>query len=128
MKCSPTTSERLSIAIQKSLDPDFHQVTNEQLVELSKQLNLDGITLFERRDDDFIGVRSWIPKKSMQARKRGVSYIAAQLQLTDMKSVDVGAGLTLEHFWSGPIDTASTDEANIRKWGEYYDGNDQLYY
>ena len=111
-----------SIAIQKSLHPDFHQVTNNQLVELAKQLNLAGITLFERRDDDFIGVRSSDPKEINASSKTWGIVYSAQLQLTDLKSVDVGAGLTLEHFWSGPIDTASTDEANIRKWGEYYDG------
>lgn len=110
-----------SIAIQKSLQPDFHQVSNDQLVELAKQLNLDGITLFERRDDDFIGVRSSDPKEiNVSSKTWGIVY-AAQLQLTDLKSVDVGAGVSLDHYWSGPIDTASTDVANIRKWGQYYD-------
>ncbi|CAN7616970.1 GHKL domain-containing protein [Paenibacillus sp. LjRoot153] len=111
-----------SIAILKSLHPDFHQVTNDQLVDLAKQLNLDGITLFERRDDDFIGVRSSDPKEINASSKTWGIVYSAHLQLTDRKSVDVGTGLTLDNYWSGPIDTASTDEANIRKWGEYYDG------
>ncbi|CAN7719710.1 sensor histidine kinase [Paenibacillus sp. LjRoot56] len=111
-----------SIVIQKTLHPDFHQVTNEQLVTLAKELKIEGITLFERRDDDFIGVRSSDPKEINASSKTWGIVYSAQLQLTDRKSVDVGTGLTLENFWSGPIDTASTDSANIRKWGEYYDG------
>jgi hypothetical protein len=111
-----------AIAIKKSLDPDFNHVTNDQLVELSKQLNLDGITLFERRGDDFIGVRSSDPKEiNANSKTWGIVY-SAQLQLADNMSVDVGTGLTLENYWSGPIDTASTDGSSIRKWGEYYDG------
>ncbi|OCT13479.1 hypothetical protein A8709_17905 [Paenibacillus pectinilyticus] len=111
-----------AVTIQKSLNPDFHQVTNEQLVELAKQLNLDGITLFERRDDDLVGVRSSDPKEINASSKTWGIVYDAQIQLTDRKVVDVGTGLTLDHYWSGPIDTASTDVTNIRKWGEYYDG------
>lgn len=111
-----------AIAIQHSLDPDFHNVTNEQLIELSKLLNLDGITLFERREDDFIGVRSSDPKEINASSKTWGIVYEAHLQLTDKKNVDIGTGLSLQHFWSGPIDTASTDESSIRKWGDYYDG------
>ncbi|WP_310222982.1 GHKL domain-containing protein [Paenibacillus qinlingensis] len=111
-----------SIAIQKSLHPDFNHVTNEQLVELAQQLNIGGLTLFERRGNEFIGVRSSDPKEiGANSKTWGIVY-TAQLQLADRKTVDVGTGLSMENFWSGPIDTASTDETNIRKWGEYYDG------
>lgn len=111
-----------SITIQKSIDPDFHHVTNEELVQLSKLLKLDGISLFERRGDDFICVRSSDPKELNASSKTWGIVYDAQLQLTDRKPVDVGTGLTLENYWSGPIDTASTDVTNIRKWGEYFDG------
>lgn len=111
-----------SIAIQNSIDPDFHKVTNDNLVELTKLLGLDGITLFERRGDDFIGVRSSEPKEINASSKTWGIVYDAHLQLSERKSVDIGTGLTLEDFWSGPIDTASTDESNIRKWGYYYDG------
>lgn len=111
-----------SIAIQNSLDPDFHKVTNGQLVELAKSLNLDGITLFERRGEDFIGVRSSDSKEIDASSKTWGIVYDAQLLLSDRKRVEIGTGLSLENFWSGPIDTASTDGSTIRKWGDYYDG------
>ncbi|WNR42069.1 sensor histidine kinase [Paenibacillus roseipurpureus] len=111
-----------SIAIKQSLDADFHNVTNEQLENLAKLLNLEGITLFERRGDDFVGVRSSDPKEINASSKTWGNVYLAHLQLTDRKPVDVGIGLTLENYWSGPISTASTDGSSIRKWGEYYDG------
>ncbi|WP_282936306.1 hypothetical protein [Paenibacillus sp. RC67] len=112
-----------AIAIRSSIDPDYHKVSNEDLVELAKLLGVDGISLFEKRADDFIGVRSSDPKEINASSKTWGIVYDAQLQLFDKKIVDIGTGLSLENYWSGPIDTASTDESNIRKWGYYYDGS-----
>ncbi|MGG1516917.1 GHKL domain-containing protein [Paenibacillus oryzisoli] len=111
-----------ALAIQEALDPDFHHVDNAQLVALTKSLDLDGISLFERRGDDFVVVRSSDPKELDASSKTWGIVYDAQLQLSNNMKVNIGTGLALEHFWSGPIDTASTDESVVRKWGEYFDG------
>lgn len=51
-----------AIAAKFKLDPDIGNIDNQELVELSRQLGVNHITLFQRTADDIVGVRSSDPK------------------------------------------------------------------
>jgi hypothetical protein len=115
-----------SIAIQQSLPPKIDQVKNEQLVELSKKLGLEGITLFVQTKDDVVGVKSSSPEEIGLSTKdwaNGKWYLMFK-QLLEKHDVTLipGFGEKLENFWSGPIDTSMSNPSTINKWGYYNDG------
>ncbi|WP_197081121.1 sensor histidine kinase [Gordoniibacillus kamchatkensis] len=111
-----------AIAARKELDPDIDKVTNEQLIKLSQSLGVDGITLFARVGDDIVGLKSSEPKEiNLSSKNWDTNFVAFQ-QLFDLQPVSVGMGQTLPHFWSGPMDTATSNPSVINKWGYYYDG------
>ncbi|MCA1030273.1 EAL domain-containing protein [Bacillus timonensis] len=112
-----------SIAIQKSLPPNYEDVTNEQLIALSQQLMVSHITLLAKTEDDIIGVRSSDHHEiDMSTKEWGYWYTAMQ-ELFELRPVSVDQGLTLAHYWSGPIEVASSNPNHIDKWGYYYDGS-----
>ncbi|MBL0388601.1 PAS domain S-box protein [Tumebacillus sp. ITR2] len=111
-----------AIAAQASLDPDIDNVTNEQLVNLSRQLGISHITLFKKVGDDIVGLKSSDPKEiNLSTMDWGV-YKDAMEQLLRGEEVHVPEGQALPHYWAGPIDVASADPTQIDKWGYYYDG------
>lgn len=111
-----------SIAISKELPPDYHDVTNEQLIDLAKELGVSHITLLAKTNDDIIGVRSSDPKEiNMSTKDWGYWYDAFQ-QLFTLTPVSVEKGLALPNYWSGPIEIAASDPDHIDKWGYYFDG------
>ncbi|WP_248928278.1 sensor histidine kinase [Paenibacillus hamazuiensis] len=111
-----------AVAAKFKLNPDIGKVSNEELVELSEQLGVDHITLFEKQQDDIIGVRSSDPKDvGVNARGWDVTYDAFK-QLFNGENVHVGIGQALPHYWSEPFNTSSSNPASIDKWGYYYDG------
>lgn len=113
-----------AIAAQQELDPRVDQVTNEQLVMLSHKLGVDGITLWQRKSDGDIVVKKSSLREEIGMSSRTWNYwFTAFSELFDYREVlSVGEGERLEHFWSGPINFASSDPSNIFKWGYYYDG------
>lgn len=111
-----------ALAAKYRLDPDIANVTNEQLAALCEELGIDGLTLWQRKDDDIVAVKSSDPKEIGMSAKSWDYWYDAFNQLFDLRRVSVGQGYALEHFWSGPINFATSDPSNIIKWGNYYDG------
>lgn len=111
-----------SIAIQQSLPADYHDISNDQLKQLAKKLMISHITLLAPVGDDIIGVKSSDPKEiNMSTKEWGYWYTSFQ-QLLSQQPVTTTKGLTLPHYWSGPIEVASSNPNHIDKWGYYYDG------
>ncbi|WP_207953160.1 sensor histidine kinase [Paenibacillus agricola] len=111
-----------AIAAKMRLNPDINQIDNKELVELKKIIGVDEITLFVQSGDDIIGAKSSDPKEINVSAKGWDTIFVAFKQLFNMEEVNVGMGQTLTHFWSGPIDTATTNPEQLNKWGYYYDG------
>jgi diguanylate cyclase len=112
-----------SIAIQNALPSDYHNVTNEQLVELADQLNVSHITLLAQTEDDIIGVRSSDPHEINMSTKDWLYWYDAFQQLFALEPVTVEKGLALRNYWSGPIEIAASNPDHTDKWGYYYDGS-----
>ncbi|MCM3544978.1 putative bifunctional diguanylate cyclase/phosphodiesterase [Priestia megaterium] len=112
-----------SIAIQQSLPADYHDISNDELKQLAKKLMVSHITLLAPIEGDIIGVKSSDPKEiNMSTKEWGYWYTSFQ-QLLSQQPVTTTKGLTLAHFWSGPIEVASSNPNHIDKWGYYYDGS-----
>ncbi|WP_243495538.1 EAL domain-containing protein [Priestia aryabhattai] len=112
-----------SIAIQQSLPADYRDVTNDELKQLAKKLMVSHITLLAPVAGDIIGVKSSDPKEiNMSTKEWGYWYTSFQ-QLLSQQPVTTTKGLTLPHYWSGPIEVASSNPNHIDKWGYYYDGS-----
>lgn len=112
-----------SIAIQRSLPADYHDVSNDQLKQLAKKLMVSHITLLAPVAGDIIGVKSSDPMEiNMSTKEWGYWYTSFQ-QLLSQQPVTTTKGLTLPHFWSGPIEVASSNPNHIDKWGYYHDGS-----
>lgn len=112
-----------SIAIQQSLPADYHDISNDQLKQLAKKLMISHITLLAPVGDDIIGVKSSDPKEiNMSTKEWGYWYTSFQ-QLLSQQPVTTTKRLTLPHYWSGPIEVASSNPNHIDKWGYYYDGS-----
>ncbi|MED4062876.1 EAL domain-containing protein [Priestia megaterium] len=112
-----------SIAIQQSLPADYHDISNDELKQLAKKLRVSHITLLAPVEGDIIGVKSSDPKEiNMSTKEWGYWYTSFQ-QLLSQQPVTTTKGLTLPHFWSGPIEVASSNPNHIDKWGYYYDGS-----
>lgn len=113
-------------AVQYSLPPKIEDVTNEQLVELTEQLSLEGITLFVKEGDDVVSVKSSDPDEiglSTKGWVEGKWYKMFNALLTK-HDVDVmpGFGEALPNFWAGPINTSTSNPNLVTKWGYYNDG------
>lgn len=112
-----------SIAIKKSLPPNYEDVTNEELKQLANELLISHITLLMQTDDDIVGIKSSDPHEiNMSTKDWGYWYDAFQ-QLFSLNSVNVEKGLTLPHYWTGPIEVSSSNPEHTDKWGYYYDGS-----
>lgn len=112
----------VSIAALKSLPARHEDVTNEQLVQLAKELNVSHITLFAKTEDDIVGVKSSDPHEIGLGTKEWGYWYTAFEQLFALQPVTVEEGLTLPNYWSGPIEVASSNPNHTDKWGYYYDG------
>lgn len=113
-----------AIVAQRNLDPRAANVTNEQLARLSKELGVEGITLWQRLPSgDIVVMKSSLPKEIGMSSKTWGYWFTAFNELFDHRNViTVAEGDRSEHFWSGPINFAASDPSQISKWGNYYDG------
>jgi len=111
-----------AIAALKSLDKDAANVTNEQLAQLAKEIGVSHITLFQRKGDDIVGVKSSDPHEVNLSTKEWGYWYTAFNQLFDQRHVTIPEGQKLPHYWSGPIGVSSSNPDHIDKWGYYYDG------
>lgn len=112
-----------AIAAKKQLPADIGNISNEQLLQLSRELEIDDITLWQRIDGKVQSVRSSNPDELGLSSETWDYWDTAFHQLFDLKEVNVGWGHTLPHYWSGPINFATSDPTLINKWGYYYDGS-----
>ncbi|WP_219838370.1 sensor histidine kinase [Paenibacillus sp. R14(2021)] len=113
-----------SIASQYALNPDVEKVTNSQLEELAKKLELVDITLLKRTTDSIVLYKSSDPKERSGYRTNSWNpWYTAFNQLFDDKQVTVNWGQSLTNFWTGPFEFSSTTTDKIHKWGYYYDGS-----
>ncbi|GFN32848.1 ATP-binding protein [Paenibacillus xylaniclasticus] len=111
-----------AIAAKARLDPDAANVSNEQLKALSRELDIDDISLWQQTEDDIVVVKSSNPEElGLGSKTMGYWYDAFQ-QLFASCNTTVTEGQRLEHFWSGPINYATSNPSHINKWGYYYDG------
>jgi PAS domain S-box-containing protein len=112
-----------ALAAKGRLDPDIRNISNDDLINLSKELGLHDITLWQRIDDEIVSVRS-SNKEELNLNSSSWDYWnTAFHQLMDLKPVTVKEGLAMEHFYSGPINYAVSNPNEINKWGYYYDGS-----
>ncbi|MEC0209490.1 sensor histidine kinase [Paenibacillus ehimensis] len=108
---------------QTKLPPRLEQVSNKKLTELSKELGVSDITLFQRMGDDIVALRSSNPvQRNISAKEFESFWFRALNQLLDREEVSVSEGYTLPHYWSGPLDVASSDPNTLHKFGYYHDG------
>ncbi|WP_240416478.1 sensor histidine kinase [Paenibacillus periandrae] len=112
-----------SIAVLHKLDPDYKNVTVQQLQEIKTELGLSGITLLAKMDSDIVGVVATDEKEQGMSTKDWKYWFVAFNQLFDYKTVSVKEGQKSTNYWSGPIDFADTDATKRYKYGYYYDGS-----
>ncbi|WP_246066889.1 ATP-binding protein [Paenibacillus koleovorans] len=111
-----------SIAIKERLDPDIAKVENSQLVALSEELGVEGISLWKQVGDDILVLKSSDPRELYLSSKTWDYWHTAFQQLFDHRFATIPQGLKQPNYWSGPINYATSDPTKIKKWGNYYDG------
>ncbi|WP_088830088.1 sensor histidine kinase [Paenibacillus tyrfis] len=108
---------------QSKLPPRLEQVSNKELTELSKELRVSDITLFQRKGDDIVAMRSSNPtQRNISSKQFADFWFLAFNQLLDGKNVSISEGYKLPHYWSGPVDVSSSDPTVLHKFGYYHDG------
>ncbi|MFD0712393.1 sensor histidine kinase [Paenibacillus sp. GCM10027626] len=111
-----------AIAAQNALDADVEKVTEHQLAEVSRKLDMLHITLLKRSHDDIELYKSSDPIESGLKTKNWRPWHQAFIQLFDTYNVSIDWGQRLKNFWSGPFEFAQSETNKVRKWGYYYDG------
>ena len=112
-----------AIAAKERLSPRIDRVTNEELAGLSKELGVGHITLWVRKTDgDIVAAKSSDPEELGQSSRTWDYWFTAFNQLFDDRKVTIPQGQKLDHFWSGPINFATSNPEHINKWGYFYDG------
>ncbi|HEU4963495.1 MAG TPA: EAL domain-containing protein [Bacilli bacterium] len=111
-----------ALVAESALDPKAENVTNDELRDLAAKIGISEITLFQRRGDDIVGVKSSDPNEINLSTKEWGYWYDAFKELLDKQNVDIPEGQKLQHYWSGPIDVSSSDPDSVDKWGYYYDG------
>ncbi|QHW33512.1 GHKL domain-containing protein [Paenibacillus rhizovicinus] len=111
-----------SVATQYALDSDVDKVSNDQLAELAKKLDLVDITLLKRTKDNIVLYKSSDPKEIGYKTDSWDPWYQAFNQLFDQKQVTIDWGQSLQNFWTGPFEFSSTETKSIQKWGYYFDG------
>ncbi|MDO7908690.1 ATP-binding protein [Paenibacillus sp. JX-17] len=109
-------------AAADELDPDIQNISNDNLIALSRKIGVSHITLFVRKDDDIVAVRSSDPAEIGISTKRWDYWYKALSQLFSRQPVTVKQGQILDNFWSGPFEQSYSEPDRINKWGYYYDG------
>lgn len=113
-----------SIAAKYALSPDIEEISNESLVELAKELDINHITLLERLgNQDIVLQKSSEPSQINKSTSGWEPWFKIFHELFEMKGVSQEwLGMSLPNFWSGPYEVSSTDYSKIYKWGYFYDG------
>ncbi|WP_343043471.1 ATP-binding protein [Paenibacillus tengchongensis] len=112
-----------AVLASQELDPDYRNVSNEQLRNLAAKLGVSNISLLVKTDDDIIVAKSSDPKELGLSTKGWGYWYVAFLELFAGQRVSVKQGQTLDHFWSGPFEYSTSNPKFIEKWGYYYDSS-----
>lgn len=115
-----------AITAQTKLDPDIANVSNNQLVMLSRELGVDHITLWAKDGDDITAQKSSNPKAIGASSKALGYWYTAFSQLFELRQVIIPQGQKLNHFWSPPITIIPSNLNDVNKLGVYY--NDKSNY
>lgn len=111
-----------SIMAAEELDPDIKNVTNEDLVRLSKKVGVSHISLLEQTDDDIVVNRSSDPREIGLSTKSMTYWYQAFKQLFEKHQVTIPEGQKLDHFWSDGFEYSTSSPTDIDIWGYYHDG------
>lgn len=110
-----------AIFASEELDPDYRNVTNEQLQVLASKLGVSNISILVKTDNDIIVAKSSVPSElGISTRGWGYWYLAF-LELFDNQEVSVEHGQALEQFWSAPFEYSTENPDFVEKWGYYHD-------
>jgi hypothetical protein len=96
-------------------------ISKEDLLELTRQWDLYGISLFVRQGDDIVVAQSSEEQEVGLSSKDWGYWFTAFNQLMSGEKVTVEKGYGTEHFWVGPI-SRSEWENKYYKYAYYYDG------
>ncbi|BCJ85030.1 HAMP domain-containing protein [Effusibacillus dendaii] len=99
----------------------IEQITTEDLIKLKEHWNLYDITLFMKKGDDIVAVKSSQPKEIGLSTKGWGFWYQAFDQLLSGKKVTVSEGYSTDHFWAGPI-SLSEWEGKYILYGYFNDG------
>jgi two-component system, sporulation sensor kinase E len=111
-----------SIMAAEELDPDIKNITNEDLVRLSKRVGVSHISLLEQTDDDIVVNRSSDPREIGLSTKSMTYWYQAFKQLFEKHQVTIPQGQKLDHFWSDGFEYSTSSPTDIDIWGYYHDG------
>lgn len=110
-----------AIFASEELDPDYKNVTNEELKALTSKVGVSNISILVKTDNDIVIARSSVPNDIGVSTKDWGYWYLAFLELFDNQEVSVGQGQAMDHFWSGPFDYSTYNLDFIEKWGYYHD-------
>lgn len=112
-----------AIVARQNLSPDIADISQEQLAALRDDLDLNDITLWQRIEGKNVTVMSTNPDEVGLASESWGYWDEAFHQLFNLEPVTVSDGVAMDHYWSGPINYATSNPDQINKWGYYYDGS-----
>lgn len=111
-----------SIRVSNELDANIRNITNEQLIKLSKDMGLSRISLLSETDDDVIVTKS---SDSTEVGQSSVSLGYGKeslIQLFDHIEGSSSEQVNFDHFLAGPFEYSTSYPYNMHKSGCYYDG------
>lgn len=111
-----------SVMATEELDPDINNITNEELVRLSKKVGVSHISLMEQTEDDIVVTRSSDPREVGLSTKKMTYWYQAFKQLFEKHQVTITQGQKLDHFWSDGFEYSTSSPSDIDIWGYYHDG------
>ncbi|NRD76645.1 GHKL domain-containing protein [Bacillus sp. BRMEA1] len=118
-----------SLATEAKLPAHVKDITNEQLVQLAKEIGVDDITLMvkDKKENYFICVKSSDPKEvGTNTKDWGDNWNGMFSQVMGKKQkiikLEPNFGQVMKYFWAGPPDTSSNHPGRVYNWGYYFDG------
>ncbi|MEY8748491.1 ATP-binding protein [Bacillales bacterium AN1005] len=111
-----------SVMAAEELDPDINNITNEDLVRVSKKVGVSHISLMEQTEDDIVVTRSSDPREIGLSTKSMTYWYQAFKQLFEKHQVTIPQGQALDHFWSDGFEYSTSSPSDIDIWGYYHDG------
>ncbi len=114
-----------SLFINNQLPSDAKQVSQSQLQELVKKLQIDEISILVPDNQWFDLVQSTSSTEvGTNSKMWGDKWNQTFFQLVKNKNVTVepNFGEVYPHFWAGPFDSSANIPDKLIKYGYYYDG------